>query len=236
MEKPQYRKFAEQVMRDNNGHASLKLISREFDKQKHKFLITGQTPHDSLRAAVLRGNFKRIGLGVYALKSADLPSTPEAKTPKEKTERRHSDIQGMLLAIGNNKKECADTYTPDRSKIFNDMQLGSIATLEKLPHFTYDNIINIVRQVDVMWINERGFPASVFEVEHTTTFTNALSKFCELQDFHAEFYCVAEEARRGKFERELGKSAFSSIKTRCEFRSYERIEQDYRLALQKSSI
>ncbi len=233
---PIFRSFIEAVMRANGGHASLKLLNREFERQAGKFPIAGKTPLNSLRREVQRKGFKRIGIGVYALADAELPVAPAAKTQKEKTERRHSDIQGMLLEIGNSRHQCADTYTPDRTKIFNKMKLGSIATITEIPPFTYDKVIKIVRYVDVIWINGRGFPDSVFEVEHSTSFTNALSKFCELQDFHTKFYCVAEESRTDKFCRELNKSAFAAIKDRCEFRSYETIEKEYDIALHKPSI
>lgn len=231
-----FQTIIERIMRDNGGHASLKLLSREFPNYADS-RIKGKTPLASLRRELQRRDiFKKIGLGVYALEGAELPLQPDPKTKKEKTAKRHSDIQGMLLEIGNSRTECADTYTPDRGRVFNKMLLGSIATIRDIPRFTYDNIIDAVRYADVIWFNERGFPSSVFEVEHSTDFRDALMKFCELQDFNARFCCIADNSRRDKFKRELNRTAFSAIKDRCDFRPYEEVERSYERAIQPDTI
>ncbi len=233
--------IVENIMSAHGGYASLQLMNREFEKNSEKYRakynIRGKTPLASLRRELQRNvNIERIGLGVYALKNATLPIAPPANTKVEKSERKHAAIQGILLEIGNNRNECADTYTPDKRQIFNRMELGKIATLNTIPKFTYPKIIQSARFIDVMWFNKRGFPDCLFEVEHSTNFVNAMTKFCELQDFHVKCYCIAEDSRRDKFERELSKSAFLSIKDRCEFRSYEQIEEDYEIAMKKPSI
>ena len=224
------------IMRDNNGHASVKLLSRKLPEYIDMSRIKGKTPLATMRRELQRGHFIRIGFGVWALNDARLPSAPTPKTQKEEKERKHADIQGMLLEIGNNRDECADTYTPDRKGIFDQMYLGSIATIDEIPHFTYDHIIKTVRYADVIWFSERKFPHSVFEVEHSTNFVNALTKFCDLQDFNARFCCVAESSREDKFEREVNRPAFKAIKDRCEFITYESVEHDYNIALQKTRI
>ena len=234
-----FQTIIERIMRDNNGHASLNLLYRKFPEYADMSVIKGKTPFASLRRELQRRDmFKRIGLGVYALQDAELPTAPAANTQKEKTAKRHSDIQGMLLEIGNSPQtpECVDTYTPDRGGIFNNMRLGSIATIDKMPPFTYDRVVDTVRYADVVWFNERGFPASVFEVEHSTDFRDALLKFCELQDFRARFCCIANEERRHKFEREIHKPAFAAIKERCQFRTYEDVENDYETALRRIAL
>jgi len=46
-----------------------------------------------------------------------------------------------------------------------------LATIKKIPSFTYEKIINdSIRFVDVIWFNERGFPAHLIEVENSTDF------------------------------------------------------------------
>ena len=224
------------IMHDNDGHASVKLLSRKLPEHVDMSRIRGRTPLASMRRELQRGHFVRVGLGVWALKDANLSSAHTPKTKKEEKERKHSDIQGMLLAIGNNRDECTDTYTPDRNGIFNKMRLGSIATIDKIPNFTYDRIIETVRYADVIWFNKRDFPHSVFEVEHSTNFVNALTKFCDLQDFNAQFCCVAESSRKDKFKRTLDRPAFEKIKNRCKFITYESVEHDYSIALQKTRI
>lgn len=219
----------EKILQEHNGQAPLGLIYREFEeKWADKSNLQGKTPRATLRERVQTSpKFKRIEYGVYALLNAQPPSTPEAKTEEEKQEREHSDIQGMLIEIGNHLG--VDTYTPDKKKLFlGQTPLGSFTTIEKISNFTHDNIVKSTRGVDVLWFNNRKIPTHAFEVEHTTDFRGALTKFCELQDFHVDFYCVSESSREEKFKRELERAAFSSIKERCEFLSYAYVERLYR--------
>ena len=236
-----FTKIIEKIMSAHDGHASNSLLYREFERIRGDYpALRGKTPDSSIRRELQRmveeGRIERIGLGVYARKGAELPVAPPANTIKEKKERRHSDIQGMLLEIGNNRPECANTYTPDRGQIFNNMRLGNIATVESMPPFTYPRIIDSVRHVDVIWFNDRGFPGAMFEVEHSTNFLSAMTKFCDMQDFLVRLCCVAEESRRDKFQRALKRAAFTAIKDRCEFHSYESIESDYETAKRKLHI
>lgn len=63
-------------------------------------------------------------------------------------------MQGMLIEIGN--MDGFNTYTPDKNGIFVNRELGKITTLDTIPKFTYENIVNdSIRFVDVIWFNER---------------------------------------------------------------------------------
>ena len=230
----------EQIMRDNGGYAPLKLIYAKLPQYKDLSKLKGGTPFDTAREKVQRNKrFKRIGLGVYALAEvvSQLPIAPIPETPKQKKGHRHAEIQGMLLEIGNDRNDIKGTYTADPGYLFGRMELGKIATMKELPSFTYEAMLkNTVRYVDVAWFNERGFPDTLFEVEHSTDFRDALLRFGELQDFRTRFCCVAERAREKKFQQELSLSSFGPIRDRCEFRSYEDVEYDYQTALRKQRI
>ena len=228
--KPTFSDAIEMVLRDHGGHASLRVVYRDFPKYRE---MTGQTPEQTIQERVQRDSrFVRVGFGVYALKSYkdenQLPTAPAAKTPAEKEERRHTAVQGMLIEIGNNTPDIADTYTPDKSGVFDNKRLGSIATLEAMPNFTFPEVMKKARNVDVAWFNKRRYPAYVFEVEHSTNFLGAMTKFCELQDFQTRFCCVAESRREKQFKEALGMAAFVAIATRCKFYSYEQVESDYK--------
>ena len=226
---PTYSDAIEMVLRDHDGHASLALVYRDLPKYRE---MTGKTPEQTIQERVQRDpRFVRIGFGVYALKSFkeenQLPLAPVAKTPKQKEDRRHAAVQGMLIEIGNNTPGIKDTYTPDKGEVFDNKRLGSIATLEKMPPFTFPEVVKKASRVDVAWLNERRYPAYVFEVEHSTNFLGAMTKFCELQDFQTRFCCVAEVRRKNQFQDALGMAAFAAIADRCEFYSYEQVESDH---------
>jgi hypothetical protein len=235
-----YSEAIEKVMMNNGYFAPLKLIYKEIWKYKDKSKIIGKTPDYTIMERVQRDNrFTRIGLGVYALTNYldKLPKQIESNNEKEKTNRRHAEMQGMLLEIGNFKSEVEDTYTNDKKWIFQNKTLGSLATLNMVPAFTYERIVKESASfADVIWFNDRGFPYKIFEVEHSTDFRDAFIKFMELQDFIVEFYCVSSEDRKIKFEREKSKTAFKSIDSRLKFLTYEQIENDYQNILKKTYI
>jgi len=219
----------EKVMLNNGYYAPLQLIYKEFEKYRP---FSGLTPLQTIQERVQRDErFTRIGFGVYALtKFLDkLPHAIEPKTQIEKTSYKHAEIQGMIIEIGNMKG--FDTYTPDRSKVFKNKELGKIATVREFPNFTYDKIIQSIKFCDVVWFNLRGFPEKLFEVEDSTDFRSSLVKFTELQDFKTSFNLVASSERKNKYEREVLKSAFKNIKDRCNFVDYSNIEQYYDASL-----
>lgn len=232
-----YSDAIEQVLLNNGYVAPLKLIYKEVWKYKDVEKINGKTPNATIQAIVQRDKrFTKIGLGVYALTNYldKLPKLGEIKNEKEKIERKHVAVQGMLLEIGNHLKEVAETYTNDRNCVFEQKRLGALATLDSVPMFTYEHIIkDSVTFADVIWFNERNFPKKIFEVEHSTDFRDAFVKFMELQDFRTEFCCISDETRRSKFEKEKGKFAFKPIADRISFLTYEQVENDYKVALSK---
>ena len=235
-----YSEAIEKVMLNNGYFAPLKLLYREIWKYKDKNKIIGKTPDYTIQERVQRDErFKRIGLGVYALTEYldKLPKQIEPKNEKEQTIRKHAEMQGMLLEIGNFKSEVKDTYTNDKKWVFQNKTLGSLATLDLVPMFTYEKIIKESASfADVIWFNSRGFPYKIFEVEHSTDFRDAFIKFMELQDFIAEFYCVSSEDRKIKFEREKSKIAFKPIDSRLKFLTYEQVKSDYQNILSKNYI
>jgi hypothetical protein len=236
-----YSEAIEKVMLGNGYFAPLKLLYKEIWKFKDKSKIKGKTPDFTIMERVQRDpRFTKIGLGVYALTDCLNKLNMETKASlnlQTKEERKHAKIQGMLIEIGNSRKDIEHTYTNDKNWVFENKTLGSLTTLKEVPFFTYENIIkHSVKYADVIWFNKRGFPNNIFEVEQSTDFRDAFIKFSELQDFTTQFCCISEEKRKEKFNKELNKTAFSSIKERCLFFSYEEVENDYKIALSKTFI
>jgi hypothetical protein len=216
----------EKVMLANGYFASLQHIYKEFPKYRE---FSGKTPYNTIQERVQRDKrFTRIGVGVYALTNF-LDKIEKSEPPtrkKEKVEFQHARIQGMLLEIGELQEY--GTYTPDKRKSFDGKNLGLIASMKECPPFTFSDIIqHTVRFIDVIWFNMRRFPYKAFEVENSTDFRGSLTKFCELQDFTTDLFIIAPDSRKQKYEREIKKTAFSTIANRCKFRSFENIEAYY---------
>lgn len=225
-----YSEAIEKVLRRNGYYAPLQVIYAEFERYRP---FSGRTPLKTIQERVQRDKrFTRIGVGVYALTEYldKLPHAPKPRSEAERKDNRHARIQGMIIELGN--MTGFKTYTRDRSKVFDNKQLGNLVTLKEVPDFTYPRIVQSVRFIDVVWFNERGFPARTFEVEDSTDFRGSLLRFADLQDFSAGFRIVAPSERKERYEREVGRAAFESIRERCQFVAYARIQRLYKSGLE----
>lgn len=191
-----------------------------------------KTPFASIRRIVqLDKNIYRIKPGLYALKKFQnkfesegiLVENDKNIDTKEVIDFNHSYYQGLLLEIGNIKK--FSTYIPaqDKNKLFINKPLREVSTVDKIYEFTYPNLVNRAKTIDVIWFNERKLLSSVFEVEHSTDIQNSLLKFNDLQDFKTEFYIVSSIKRKEEFNAKLKYSSFSEIKDRVKFLDYQYI-------------
>ena len=229
-----YSEAVEKVLLANNYVAPLRKIYKEIVNYRP---LTGQTPFKTIQERVQRDpRFTRIGLGIYALTDYldKLPISPKPQSKEQEKEQTHYSIQGMLLEIGN--MEGFDTYSPNKNAIFDNKPLLQIMTLSEFPNFTYPNIIQSVRFIDVLWFNDRGFPKFAFEVEITPQFRNSLLKFSELSDFYTTFYVIAEAENQDKYRREISKSVFGGIRERCLFKTCDQVRDMYLRSIEKQRV
>lgn len=218
---------AEQVieaMRNEGGYATLRRLNEIIDFSTW----ATKTPEATVRRIVQqeKGIFK-IQHGLWALEESkdDVLKKFELKIGDKKSEEQfsHGYYQGILVEIG--KYEYRKTYVPaqDKNRKYMEHLLGEITDTTELPQFTYENLLRKAKTVDVIWFNERKMPTAFYEVEHTTDIKNSLSKFYELQDFHARFFIVADKQRKSEFEDKLHVSMFYPIEKRVDFLDYERV-------------
>lgn len=231
------------TMIENKGYATLAhLYQHVFDIEDVKWKT--KTPYASIRRIVQNPNyFFKIKPGLWALKS-EMDNIKEKfnlsdfdeETSEDNQDHdlfTHSFYQGLIVEIGNIKGY--DTYVPpqDKNKRFLEKQLKSIVTLNELPKFTYDFVLKYFSTIDIVWINQRGFPTKAFEIEHTTNFNNSLLKFTECQDFNISFTIVSSKNRRREFQDKIKRDVFKSIQSKVKFFDYENVakihETIYRL-------
>ena len=141
----------------------------------------------------------------------------------------HSYIEGICLELGNFKN--FSTYTADPSMLYRDnIQLQRIATLNELPPFSYEDILREVKRIDVIWFNQKGhkFPQKVFEVvDSIGTLNGAFNRSLQLQNFRTEFYIVAPEQHRAKYEQTINLAPYNINKERFSFINYDDITELY---------
>jgi len=229
------------VMEKNGGYATLGFLYQETLKIEGCEWKT-KTPFASIRRIVQDDRFFfKIRPGLWALKSYKdkLPSNilPTRDVPKSKQEEfNHTYYQGLLVEIGNFKKFKTFVPNQDKNKIYLGKRLGEITTISEFYKFTYDNIIQKAKTLDVSWFNIRKMPQMVFEIEHSTAIQNSLLKFIELQDFYMKFYIVADEVRKREFETKLSLNAFVPIQKRTQFMSYIKLSDWHTKTYEITSI
>jgi len=119
-----------------------------------------------------------------------------------------------------------ETYSADQSPEYRDTTIGELASYESLPGFTSNRILSTARQIDVIWFADE-FPVCCFEIEHSTDVTKGLLRMHQLEHFQTQFFVVAPENTRRKFETETSKTPFYQSQDRYFFRSYEEVERLY---------
>ncbi len=229
----------EKTIEDNGGAASLEKMYVGI--AKYRDLSTNANWQATLRGVLYRDmkqrdQIVRLGLGVFGFKNAKAKKSTFQKIADKvaiKPAARHATIQGMLLEMGNFYGY--ETYTADPSSDFDGKKLGSIASLSKVPQFTFADLQKQTTKIDVLWFSKhtkRPFPKAAFEVENTPEFRRSLLKLYQLRDFKTEFYLVADESKKSLFDTRLDNDPFNQNKDDFLFRSFNQVTDLYIAAAQ----
>lgn len=219
----------QKVMEDNHGTASLEIIYQNIEKYYPTTKLSNEW-EAGIRGVLYREirnkkRFKKIGLSIYALEDY----VEEQKPKKEDTIRMHSYIEGICLEIGNFKN--FQTYTADPSASYRDnLNLYNIASLNEIPLFSYSEIVQEVKRMDVVWFNPKGlhFPQKVFEVvDSIGTLNGAFNRCLQLRNFRTEFFIVAPEQHRTKFNQTMNLESYRESNERFKFINYDEIIELY---------
>jgi hypothetical protein len=221
-----------QTLEKLGGKATLVLLYREVMKVEDCKWET-KTPFASIRRIVqTRPEIFRVRPGLWALESyrIKLGLEKSQELSKEVQEETHAYYQGVLINIGNLKG--FQTYSPqqDKNKIYMDRPLREIRRLQEIPPYSHDSLVRRSETIDVIWFNQRLMPNSFFEVEHSTDIQNSLAKFCDLQDFFARMFIVADKNRHNEFSQKLNYKSFEDIAKRVRFLDYESLAKQYEIA------
>ncbi len=220
------------VMQDNGGYATLGHL------YQHVLKVPGcewktKTPFASIRRIVQDSRFFfKIKPGLWALNSEresvlNKLSIGDNSSGAEQEQFNHTYFQGMLVDIGNMKG--FETFVPpqDKNRRYLSRPLSEYASLDRYLEFTYERVLKRAMTIDVTWFNRRGFPHSLFEVEHSTNMDSSLLKFMELRDFNTGFCIVADAVRQREFNHKMESETFGPIRERVRFLDYERLASYY---------
>ena len=213
-----------EVMRTNGGYATLGELYRKALKIPGVSWET-KTPFKSINRIVQNSRyFYRLRPGLWALLEMKDELPPDL-LEKPRPQSDHTYYQGLLVELGNLRKQQTFVPAQDRRRAFLGRPLGSLATLEKIYPFTYPEIVRRAATVDVVWFNLWKFPSEFIEVENTTGIHDALLKFVTLNAFYCTFRVVAPAPRKDEFDAKLAHPSFTSIANRTKFSSYEVVSE-----------
>jgi len=224
------------VMRKNGGCATLGFLYRNVDVSNWGT----KTPFASIRRIVQdKRYFFKIQPGLWALneQKEDILKRFDLKESDKKTkEFNHTYYQGLLIEIGSLKGFI--TYVPpqDKNKLFLGKPLGKISSINSIFNFTYEEIVNRAKSIDVIWFNDRKLPDSFFEIEYSTDMQNSLLKFIDLRDFHSRFFIISALERKKEYEKKISYSAFNEIQNRVKFIDYDYLSNLHAKSVELSLI
>ncbi len=225
-------------MEMNGGFATLAFLYQNVNISGWKT----KTPFASIRRIVQDDRyFFKIKPGLWALNTyrnevLNKFSLEKNNDKKAIHEFNHTYYQGLLVEIGN--LEGYRTFVPhqDKNKKYLTKPLKDLSSISDFYPFTYENVIRRAITIDVSWFNERKFPSSLFEVEHSTDIHNSLLKFLELQDFNTNFNIVADKAREKEFLDKINSVAFKPIRERVSFLDYDQLSVYHSKVFEMDSI
>jgi hypothetical protein len=182
---------------------------------------------------------KSKGSGIWFLREE---KSFEEFHPEKHKIPKHEDVQGMLLELGNVYGYETTIPVYDRQKIFLSKKLGEIVTLNEFPKFSYPKILKTASLIDVMWFrgetDGQWIPEFAFEVEHTTDVTKGLGRLLDLYKSgqRVKLFVLLPEEKKKKFDSEINRGLFSSIKGECNVRTYPPLIELYNSALKHKTL
>jgi len=183
--------------------------------------ILQTTKHPKLNVTEFLNKFpKRTGAEAVEAESDFL------KLPK--TDAMHSKMQWGLICLG--LAEGCSVWIPpnDRNLSYQDHSFSG-HTLAKLPNFGFDeNTRRIVQNIDTLWLTKNVI-RKAFEIESTTQIYSGLLRLNDLvlaqPNNQIDLYIVAGTKRRERVQAQLLRPSFQSLVPRCEFLSFEAVEE-----------
>lgn len=221
------------ILEDHNGIATWDIIYSEIERY-YPGIKSSPEWQAGIRGVFYREeknnrNFKRVGLGMLALRDFNEEKVEDIKNDPV---RLHSYLEGVCIDIGNFLK--LKTYTADPTAKYNELPLSDIATLKSIPKFTYNEIIDTIKKIDVLWFNEKGyqFPKRSIEiVDSINTLERALKRSIQLLEFNLSFYILCKKEDIHKVEKAISLEPYVRIRDRFKVKDY-----DYILSIYKDPI
>lgn len=129
--------------------------------------------------------------------------------------RLHTEIQWLLLKLGNDMGLDVWVATNDRNQGTNGHKYTDLPRLKKELPLQFDvETTQIIKLIDVLWLKGNAIVAA-FEIECTTSIYSGLLRMADLismqPNLKIPLYLVAPDERRGKVITEINRPTFSRL-------------------------
>lgn len=192
-------------------------LGKKYDKPNRKFdfytdLKDEWKPGTSTPADTITVDTEK---GVLTVPTAE--SEPSAPIDNGKEHTVHTEIQWLLLKLGNDMGLDLWVANNDRGKEFKHQRLGDIPRLKKSLPLTFDEATNnTIQLIDVLWLKQNSIIAA-FEIESTTSIYSGLLRMADLiamqPNINIPLYIVAPDDRRAKVYAQVNRPVFSNLPT-----------------------
>lgn len=173
-------------------------------------------------------------------KNGDIVTVPEAQDDIEEEEIEtsdetsisHTEIQWLLLKLGQEMKLDVWVATNDRTRQFNGNRFDTQPKLlRRLPQRFDEATQRTVELIDVLWLKGQAIVAA-FEIEHTSSIYSGLLRLSDLlamqPDIDTPLYIVAPDERQRKVILEINRPTFSkatNLAERCGYIPYSALRK-----------
>lgn len=166
------------------------------------------------------------------------PVHPQAVEIEQKEATAHTEIQWLLLKLGNDMGLDVWVAKNDRSKSFNGNSFSSISRLKQNLPLQFDEATTkTIELIDVLWLKGNSIQAA-FEIESTTSIFSGLLRMSDLitmqPNLNIPLYIVAPGDRRNKVTAEVNRPTFARLhppmSEMCRYISFEELRKQLEAA------
>jgi hypothetical protein len=158
---------------------------------------------------------------------------PEAIAAEQKEVRAHTEIQWLLLKLGNDMGMDVWVARNDRNQSFGGHGFAAIPRLKRSLPLQFDEATTrTIELIDVLWLKGNSIQAA-FEIESTTSIFSGLLRMSDLitmqPNLNISMYIVAPSERRDKVVQEINRPTFARLtppmSEMCRFVSFEELRK-----------
>jgi hypothetical protein len=192
-------------------------LGKKHDRPDRKFDFYSELKHEWRHGSITVPNAVTVDTdkGVVTVPADDTESTSESVESKESS--AHTEIQWLLLKLGNDLGLDLWVASNDRNKKFEGQRFSELPRLKKSLPLTFDEATNkTIQLIDVLWLKQSSILAA-FEIESTTSIYSGILRMADLiamqPNIKIPLYIVAPDERRAKVYSEVNRPIFSSLPT-----------------------